>query len=83
MEHEKLRIFNDQHETIGAAARSDVHSQGLWHETFHFWLLKKEHGTVYLYFQLRSPAKKDFPFLLCLISPQRAIFLQMNSLLMA
>ncbi|GLF88141.1 MULTISPECIES: NUDIX domain-containing protein [Bacillus] len=63
MEHEKLRIFNDQHETIGAAARSDVHAQGLWHETFHFWLLKKEHGTVYLYFQLRSPAKKDFPSL--------------------
>ncbi|MFK4008614.1 NUDIX hydrolase [Bacillus safensis] len=63
MEHEKLRFFNDQHETIGAAARSDVHAQGLWHETFHFWLLKKELGTVYLYFQLRSPAKKDFPSL--------------------
>lgn len=41
MEHEKLRIFNDQHETIGAAARSVVHAQGHWHETFHFWLLKK------------------------------------------
>ncbi|MGG0029558.1 NUDIX domain-containing protein [Bacillus safensis subsp. osmophilus] len=63
MEHEKLRIFNDQHETIGAAARSDVHAQGHWHETFHFWFLKKEHGTVHLYFQLRSPEKKDFPSL--------------------
>ncbi|WP_257213775.1 NUDIX hydrolase [Bacillus pumilus] len=29
-----------------------------------FWLLKKEYNTVYLYFQLRSPAKKDFPSLL-------------------
>lgn len=48
MEHEKLRIFNDQHETIGAAARSVVHAQGHWHETFHFWLLKKEHNTMYL-----------------------------------
>ncbi|MDR0125944.1 MULTISPECIES: NUDIX hydrolase [Bacillus] len=64
MEHEKLRILNEQHETIGVAIRSDVHAQGLWHETFHFWLLKREHGTVYLYFQLRSPAKKDFPSLL-------------------
>ncbi|MBD3860638.1 NUDIX domain-containing protein [Bacillus sp. 28A-2] len=64
MEHEKLSILNDQQETIGVAVRSDVHAQGLWHETFHFWLLKKEHGTVYLYFQLRSPAKKDFPSLL-------------------
>ncbi|MEB2272368.1 NUDIX domain-containing protein [Bacillus safensis] len=63
MEHEKLRIFNVQHETIGAVARSDVLTQGHWHETFHFWLLKKEHGTVYLFFQLRSPAKKDFPSL--------------------
>lgn len=81
MEHEKLRFFNDQHETIGAAARSDVHAQGLWHETFHFWLLKKELGTVYLYFQLRSPAKRIF--LHCLISPQQVTFSQMNSLLMA
>ncbi|MGX9293057.1 NUDIX hydrolase [Bacillus sp. A015] len=64
MEHEKLRIMNDQQETIGVATRSDVHAQGLWHETFHFWLLKKEYDTVYLYFQLRSPAKKDFPSLL-------------------
>ncbi|GLF91607.1 putative Nudix hydrolase [Bacillus safensis] len=63
MEQEKLRILNDQHESIGVAARSEIHTQGLWHETFHFWLLKKEHGTVYLYFQLRSLAKKDFPSL--------------------
>ena len=63
MEEEKLRILNDQHESIGVAARSEIHAQGLWHETFHFWLLKKEHETVYLYFQLRSPAKKDFPSL--------------------
>ena len=41
MEHEKLNIMNNQHETIGTAARSDIHAQGLWHETFHFWLLKK------------------------------------------
>ncbi|PCK22852.1 hydrolase [Bacillus pumilus] len=64
MEQEKLNIMNDQHVTIGTADRSDVHAQGLWHETFHFWLLKKEHDTVYLYFQLRSHTKKDFPSLL-------------------
>ncbi|MGG1962205.1 NUDIX domain-containing protein [Bacillus pumilus] len=63
MEQEKLNILNEQHETIGAAARSDIHAQGLWHETFHFWLLKKEHDIMYLYFQLRSPVKKDFHFL--------------------
>ncbi|EDW21844.1 NUDIX domain-containing protein [Bacillus pumilus] len=63
MEQEKLNILNEQHETIGVAARSDIHAQGLWHETFHFWLLKKEHDTIYLYFQLRSPAKKNFPSL--------------------
>lgn len=64
MEHEKINIMNGQHEPIGIAARSDIHAQGLWHETFHFWLLKKEHDTVYLYFQLRSHTKKDFPSLL-------------------
>ncbi|WP_262378410.1 hypothetical protein [Bacillus pumilus] len=49
MEHEKLRILNDQHETIGVAARSDIHAQGLWHETFHVWLLKEEQGVAGLY----------------------------------
>ncbi|MER3126456.1 hypothetical protein ABQG68_13675 [Bacillus pumilus] len=49
MEHEKLRILNDQHETIGVAARSDIHAQGLWHETFHFWLLKEEQEVAGLY----------------------------------
>ncbi len=81
MEHEKLNIMNNQHETIGTAARSDIHAEGLWHETFHFWLLKKEDDTVFLYFQLRSPAKKIS--LLYLISQQQATFSQMNSLLMA
>ncbi|MEH7799693.1 hypothetical protein V7274_03505 [Bacillus pumilus] len=45
MEQEKLNILNKQHETIGVTTRSNVHAQGLWHETFHFWLLKKEHDT--------------------------------------
>ncbi|OLP64769.1 hypothetical protein BACPU_23590 [Bacillus pumilus] len=61
MEDEKINTLNKQQELIGVAARSDVHAQGLWHETFHFWLLKKEQDTVYLYFQLRSRSKKDFP----------------------
>ncbi|MGE6631563.1 NUDIX hydrolase [Bacillus sp. NPDC077027] len=64
IEQEYLNIFNKRHESIGIASRSDVHAKGLWHETFHFWLLTEKSGITYLHFQLRSNTKKDFPALL-------------------
>lgn len=60
MEQEIIKVFNDKHEYMGTAARTEAHAKGLWHETFHCWLANKE----YIYFQIRSSQKKDYPGLL-------------------
>lgn len=64
METELLRIFNEEHEPIGVATRAEIHEKGYWHETFHYWLMEKEQGIDYIFLQLRSPKKKDYPHLL-------------------
>jgi isopentenyldiphosphate isomerase len=64
MESELLRIFNEDHEPIGVATRAEVHGKGYWHETFHYWLMEKEQGEDYIFLQLRSSKKKDYPNLL-------------------
>ncbi|PJO45388.1 NUDIX hydrolase, partial [Lysinibacillus xylanilyticus] len=60
MEQEIVKVFNEQHEQIGTATRAEVHEKGLWHETFHCWLVNED----YIYFQIRSSQKKDYPGLL-------------------
>jgi isopentenyldiphosphate isomerase len=64
MDNERLKIFDEAQNHIGFATREEVHRLGLWHETFHCWFISKEVGTDYLYLQLRSPSKKDYPNLL-------------------
>lgn len=61
---ELLKIFDDKRNVIGIADRSEVHSKGIWHETFHCWILSRENGIDYIYFQIRSEKKKDYPSLL-------------------
>ena len=63
---EVLSIFDDDGRKIGVENRSEVHSKGYWHETFHCWLgnYDKERDLIHIYFQLRSDKKKDFPSLL-------------------
>ncbi|KHF40504.1 NUDIX hydrolase [Halalkalibacter okhensis] len=63
-EQEKLKIFDDNKNLIGIATRGDVHRIGHWHEAFHCWLISNEQGIDYIYLQLRSKNKKDYPNLL-------------------
>ncbi|WP_349408521.1 NUDIX hydrolase [Pseudalkalibacillus sp. SCS-8] len=63
-EQERLRIFDEHKNDIGVASRSEVHRKGYWHEAFHCWFVKNEEGTNYIYLQLRSKNKKDYPDLL-------------------
>ncbi|MFJ7755284.1 NUDIX domain-containing protein, partial [Peribacillus muralis] len=63
-EQEMLKIFNENKQPIGVASRSDVHRLGYWHEVFHCWFIINEHGMDYIYLQLRSENKKDYPNLL-------------------
>ncbi|MDX1806723.1 MAG: NUDIX domain-containing protein [Paenisporosarcina sp.] len=61
MEEEVLAVFDENHLKIGEQSRDIIHRQGLWHETFHCWIVHLEKGVPYLYFQQRSNVKKDFP----------------------
>lgn len=64
METELLKTYNENGTEMGTATREDVHKKGLWHETFHCWFISKDQGKDYIYFQLRSNEKKDYPNLL-------------------
>lgn len=64
MEQEHFKIFDEDRKEIGVASREDVHKYGYWHETFHCWFVTKIEGKDYLYLQLRSEQKKDYPNLL-------------------
>ncbi|SEN21977.1 Isopentenyldiphosphate isomerase [Mesobacillus persicus] len=61
MELERLNIFDEQYRHLGTATREEVHRLGHWHETFHCWFVCREKEENHLYFQLRSPEKKDYP----------------------
>ncbi len=61
MEHEMLKVFDGQRQHIGEAARVEVHNKGLWHETFHCWVISTSTSNPRIYLQLRSDRKKDFP----------------------
>ncbi|MGG0655240.1 NUDIX hydrolase [Rummeliibacillus pycnus] len=60
MESEILKTFDVHHQQTGVATRAEVHAKGLWHETFHCWLISRIEGEYYLYYQLRSAKKKDY-----------------------
>jgi len=61
---ETLKIFDENRHQIGEATRDDVHKNGYWHETFQCWLISIENDQAFIYFQIRSKIKKDFPNLL-------------------
>ncbi|MFD4704281.1 NUDIX domain-containing protein [Gottfriedia sp. NPDC058432] len=61
MKEELLKIFDESGNHIGEASRSEVHKEGLWHETFHCWLLSIVEDQASIYFQIRSHQKKDYP----------------------
>ena len=66
MEEEKLAILNENGDRLGVTSRSEVHTKGYWHETFHCWFVHYDEDLkeTFIYFQLRSDDKKDFPGLL-------------------
>ncbi len=61
MEKEHLKIFDEGRNQLGVATREEVHRIGYWHEAFHCWFVSEEQGTNYIYLQLRSDTKKDYP----------------------
>ncbi|MFO1444035.1 NUDIX domain-containing protein [Bacillus sp. Bva_UNVM-123] len=61
MESELLKIFDEHKNQIGIATREEVHRLGHWHEAFHCWFVSIENRTDYVYLQIRSENKKDYP----------------------
>lgn len=61
MESEKINVCNEDGQHIGVASREEIHRLGLWHETFHCWIVTRENGKDWIHLQLRSKEKKDFP----------------------
>lgn len=61
LESELLAVFDENHHKIGEETRAFVHQHGLWHETFHCWIVQVENGVPHIFFQQRSGIKKDFP----------------------
>lgn len=54
---ERLKVFDENYTYLRDESRDNVHLKGLWHETFHCWLLDEK----FIYIQKRSNVKKDFP----------------------
>lgn len=58
---ELIDVFDDQYNPlrIGAFSMDDVHSKGMWHQTFACWLINEERNSVI--FQLRGPNNRVDP----------------------
>ena len=56
--HELIDVFDAGMNFVGVASKEDAHSSGLFHKSFHCWILT-EKGRVLL--QKRSSVKKVFP----------------------
>jgi len=59
-----IAVCKEDGKVQGIATREEVHKKGLWHNTFHCWIVERVEGTPFIHLQLRSPDKKDFPELL-------------------
>ncbi|QGQ95465.1 NUDIX domain-containing protein [Paenibacillus psychroresistens] len=63
--NEIFDVFDEQMVKIGEASRQNVHAQGLWHQTFHCWVLSQSlEGELNLLLQLRHKDKDTYPNLL-------------------
>lgn len=64
-ETEIFDIYTKDMMKLGTASRQEVHAKGLWHQTFHCWIMKRDSkGETCLLFQRRHSNKDVFPSLL-------------------
>lgn len=55
-------IYDEADRRIGIASREEVHARGLWHHTFHCWLVRLgTDGRARVLFQQRSDKKDTHP----------------------
>jgi len=61
---ELVDIYDSEHNLIGQAMRSQAHEEGLWHEVFHCWIIKRDEDGNKIWFQHRGRNMVNFPDLL-------------------
>ena len=61
-ESEQLMVVDSTGQPLYPATREKIHREGMWHETFHCFVINHEEGHVIL--QQRAKQKKDFPGLI-------------------
>ncbi|UFU01482.1 NUDIX domain-containing protein (plasmid) [Radiobacillus kanasensis] len=54
---EKLDVWSEDGAFIKVEDRETVHLEGLWHQTFHCWIVRNELDQRMVLFQLRHPEK--------------------------
>ncbi|MHA1541307.1 MAG: NUDIX hydrolase [Alphaproteobacteria bacterium] len=62
MKQEKIDIFDTKYNKIGTATREEAHKKGLWHHTFHCWIINTKNKSIL--FQYASKSQQDFKFFL-------------------
>lgn len=60
---EMLTVVDIHQNKIGVKTRDAVHRDGDWHETFQCWFIERAKSSYYIYLQLRSASKNDFPLM--------------------
>lgn len=58
---EMLDIYDSKMHHIGTAPRDEVHRRGLWHQTFHCWIVQEVDEERYVLFQIRDKSKDTAP----------------------
>jgi 8-oxo-dGTP pyrophosphatase MutT (NUDIX family) len=61
---EIIDVFDGNRVHIGTFERAAAHRQGLWHQTFHCWIVGEDRDGAFVLLQLRSPTKETNPGML-------------------
>lgn len=61
---EIIDIFDKDFQHLGTALKSKAHREGLWHQTFQCWIVRKRGDDYFILFQKRADNKEDSPGLL-------------------
>ncbi|MFS0727674.1 NUDIX hydrolase [Paenibacillus sp. 1P07SE] len=61
-QQERLDIYDSSMVRVGSESRAQTHAKGLWHQTFHCWVVHPSERSILL--QLRHPDKETYPGLM-------------------
>lgn len=58
---EYIDVLDENLNVVAVRSREEVHIQGLWHQTFHCWVVRRIGRVSHVLFQKRGPNVKGFP----------------------